>query len=436
MSKEKQIVLTYAWGTPNAGDHALTLGAIELLLNHTKESNITIISRFSSENDPKDPTLDIKNRYPNIEVLESPFKFSRKTVIDRFFEKVYGLVMLLLVSFFPSLSLKLFRNNKALHSIANAKIVLCNGGNLFYWNRHRKSLPRLLALAMPMIMAKKLKVPYAFLPQTMGPIENTTLLNYTKELLTAAEFVMFRDNNSFNYMKNIIDVEKENIKLVPDLAFFVSQDYLNLQEEVNKKLENIGITKDDKFLTVTLRASQLGDPESVTGESVNKEAIENVTNYIKNLVIPVAKTKNLGILIVEQTDVDDETSHYFEQQCKEMTSNKISYISNRDPLFLSALYLRSECLVGMRLHSLIFALRVNKPAFAVYLKQFGPKTPGIYSSFELNDYCVDMEEINSKQASDKLLTMLNNYNIVEKQIKDTLDKELEKEKNMIKKYIY
>lgn len=435
MSKKEQIVLTYAWGTPNAGDHALTLGAIELLLNHIEESNITVISRFSSEDDQKDPTLDIKKKYPNIEVLESPFKFSRKTVIDRFFEKVYGLVMFVLVSFFPSFSLKLFKNNKAIHSITNAKIVLCNGGNLFYWNEHRKSLPRLLALAMPMIMAKKLKIPYAFLPQTIGSIENVILLKYIKKLLISAEFVMFRDENSLNYIKSIIDVEKENIKLVPDLAFFVSSDYLDFREEVDQKLENIGISKDDKFIAITLRASKLGDPEGVSGESVNQEAIENVTNYIKNLVVPVAETKNLAILVVEQTDVDNETSHYFKQHCKEMTSNKIAYISNRNPLFLSALYLRSECLVGMRLHSLIFALRVNKPAFAVYLKQFGPKTPGIYSSFELDEYCIDMDEVTAEQGRKQLIDMLDNYHKVEKKIDRVLKKELEVEIDMIKKYV-
>jgi len=435
MSKKEQIVLTYAWGTPNAGDHALTLGAIELLLNHIEESNITVISRFSSEDDQKDPTLDIKKKYPNIEVLESPFKFSRKTVIDRFFEKVYGLVMFVLVSFFPSFSLKLFKNNKAIHSITNAKIVLCNGGNLFYWNEHRKSLPRLLALAMPMIMAKKLKIPYAFLPQTIGSIENVILLKYIKKLLISAEFVMFRDENSLNYIKSIIDVEKENIKLVPDLAFFVSSDYLDFREEVDQKLENIGISKDDKFIAITLRASKLGDPEGVSGESVNQEAIANVTNYIKNLVVPVAETKNLAILVVEQTDVDNETSHYFKQHCKEMTSNKIAYISNRNPLFLSALYLRSECLVGMRLHSLIFALRVNKPAFAVYLKQFGPKTPGIYSSFELDEYCIDMDEVTAEQGRKQLIDMLDNYHKVEKKIDRVLKKELEVEIDMIKKYV-
>jgi polysaccharide pyruvyl transferase WcaK-like protein len=433
--KKNQVVLTYAWGTPNAGDHALTLGAIELLIRHLPQDKITVISRFSSQDDPKDPTTDIKLRYPEVEVLGSPFKFSRRTAIARLLEKVYGLLVLFFVSFFPRISTKLFKRNDAIQSIANAKIVLCNGGNLFYWNEHRRSLPRLLALSLPFILAKKLGVPYAFLPQTMGPIDNNILLGYTKSLLESAKFVLFRDDNSLKYMSNLLNANKTKIELVPDLAFVVSDDYKNLDQNVIEALDNCGLDIDDKFIAVTLRASKLGDPEGVTGKSVDNNAIEMVTSYIKDVLIPVAEKRGLNILVVEQTTVDDETSHHFQKITQENFSGKVAYISNRDPLFLSALYLRSECLVGMRLHSLIFALRVGKPAFAIYLKQFGPKTPGIYSSFGLGEYCVDIEELSSSTCSSKLDEMLENYTSVENKLSNKLLIALKKEHEFISKYI-
>ncbi|HFU74908.1 MAG TPA: hypothetical protein ENK66_01550, partial [Arcobacter sp.] len=116
-------------------------------------------------------------------------------------------------------------------------------------------------------------------------------------------------------------------------------------------------------------------------------------------------------------------------------SNIVAYISNRDPLFLSALYLQSECLVGMRLHSLIFALCVNKPAFAIYLKQFGPKTPGIYSSFGLSEYCVDIEEMEPSKCSSQLDKMLSESKTVENKISNILAVELKKEQAFIKSFI-
>lgn len=432
---KNKIVLTYAWGTPNAGDHALTLGAIELLLKYVSQQEITVISRFSSKEDRKDPTHDILNLYPNIEVLESPFKFSRKTVLNRFFEKIYGFIMLVIVVLSPRLSIKIYKQNAALKSISNAKIVLCNGGNLFYWNEHRKSLPRLLALGLPFIMAKKLHIPYGFLPQTMGPIENKLLLKYTNDILESAKFVLFRENKSFEYMKSFLYSGKTKIAEAPDLAFVVSDDYKLLEQDVFKALKNIGFEHDDKFIAITLRASKLGDPEGVTGQSVNDEAMKSVTKYIKEVVVPVAKERNLNILIVEQTDVDYETSHYFQQITQEDFPNKIAYISSRDPLFLSELYLQSECLVGMRLHSLIFALRVNKPAFAIYLKQFGPKTPGLYSSFGLSNYCVDMDEVPSSKCSSQLDIMLSELRTVETKISDVLSVELKKEYEFIRDFI-
>jgi len=432
---QKKIVLTYAWGIPNAGDHALTLGAIDLLLNHVVQSDIVVISRFSSTQNEKDPTKDILHRYPDIEVIESPFKFSRETVFDRLLEKIYGLVMLIMLMLFSKFSLKLFKKNKALQSIANARIVLCNGGNLFYWNEHRKSLPRILALLLPFIMAKKLNIPYGFLPQTMGPIENGLLLKYIKNILNSSKFVLFREKKSYEYMSKLLDSDKTEIAEMPDLAFIVSDDYKFMGTNVYEALKNIGFEQNDKFIAITLRASKLGDPEGVKGDSVDHQAMSSVVKYVKQVVVPIAEDRNLNLLIVEQTDVDDETSHYFLNEVQDNFSKKVAYISSRDPLFLSALYLRSECLVGMRLHSLIFALRVNKPAFAIFLKQFGPKTPGIYSSFGLSQYCVDMDEVTPSECSSRLNTMLVESKTVEGRISDILSVESKKEQEFIKSFI-
>lgn len=433
---EKKVVLAYAWGTPNAGDHALTLGAIELLLKIVEEKEIQIISRFSSSNDLKDPTKDIKQRYPFIEIIQSPFKYSRTTFLDRLFEKLYGIYLVCFILLAPK---KMMRNtkNEAIKSMLNAKILLCNGGNLFYWNQHRRSLPRLLALVIPFVIAKKMEVPYGFLPQTLGPIENNFILNYMLKILNSAKFVLFRDDNSYKYMKSMITNKKTKTALCPDLAFVISDEYKDTRtiEQVDDMLEASGIDLDQPFLTVTLRASQLGDPEGLSGGKVDSKAIENVANYLKEMILPVAEKRSLNVLIVEQTDVDDETSRYFAKICEDNFKNNIGYISSRNPDLLSALYARSECLVGMRLHSLIFALRVNKPAFAVYLKQFGPKTPGIYKTLNLDKYCIDMEDTSVNHASEKLDEMLDNSSSIEEKLNVDLNVLIKREEDILKPYI-
>lgn len=431
----KKVVLTYAWGTPNAGDHALTIGAIELLIQHIPQEHITVISRFANKNDEKDPTSDLKMKYPNITIVESPFKYSRKFFLDRFLEKLHGVFILSGIFLFPKLSLKIFKKNKALDEISNAKLVLCNGGNLFYWNDHRKSLPRLLALSMPFIMAKKLDIPYAFLPQTMGPIENKFLLIFFVNLLNSSQFISFRDTNSLRYMKQYIDERKTEIDLLPDLAFIVSNEYINLKESVRNTLESLGFNRDDKFIAITLRASKLGDPEGLTGGNVDRESIEYVIKYVRDIVVPIAEQHNLNLLVVEQTDVDNETSILFKNLIEKQFSNKIIHVSNRDPLFLSAIYLESECLVGMRLHSLIFALRVHKPAFGIYLKQFGPKTPGIYDSLDLNEYCIDLDEVSTQDACLKLDHMLINKIEIKDKLSNTLIKQINMEHELISRNV-
>jgi hypothetical protein len=194
------------------------MGALELLTRILPENQIIVLSRFPSKNDIKDPTNDINDKYPDVEVIESPFKFSRKTLLDRSLEKLLGLLMVLLFQFMPKIAKKVFKNNKGVNAIIDSKFVLCNGGNLFYWNDHRKSLPRLLALIFPFIVAKKFNIKYGFLPQTMHRLCQKLYYFVTQGGLTFFTQVIEADMTitaTFPYRLSIKDIGRRDMLNFP-----------------------------------------------------------------------------------------------------------------------------------------------------------------------------------------------------------------------------
>ncbi|WP_263808903.1 polysaccharide pyruvyl transferase family protein [Salinibacter sp.] len=395
----KKVVLAYAYGTTNAGDHALTLGALRLLQEVDAPVEISVISRYSRHQEPSEATRDIAKKFPDVNTVPSPFAFSRSSALTRVLEKVHGFLLVAFVFALPHIALSFLRHNEALMEIADADLVLCNGGNLFYWNRHRKSLPRLIALAFPMMIARRLGKAYAFLPQTMGPFEGKVPEMLFRDLFEQSEFLLFREPISKGHAASIADLDTTRTAVVPDLAF-VSPPSPKSGGETDQA--TTPDAKQNPFIAVTLRASQLGDPEVAKDQSVNESATRRVANYMRDVVLPVAKSHDLDVKVVVQTTNDEEVSRRFADLCEEELGQRVITITERRPQRLSDLYEDAELLVGMRLHSMIFALRRDTPVMGIYLEHFGPKIEGTLQMFGLDDYSILLTDVDPEESMQAL----------------------------------
>lgn len=395
----KKIVVAYAYGITNAGDHSLTLGALRLLKELDGDFDISVVSRYSPQEEPSEATRDISKKFPDVDTVPSPFAFSRSSVLSRMLEKMHGFLLVSLVLLLPRIALSFLRHNEALMEIADADLVLCNGGNLFYWNRHRKSLPRLIALAFPMMIARRLGKAYAFLPQTMGPFEGKVPEVLFRDLFEQSEFLLFREPISEGHAASIADLDNTRTAVVPDLAF-VSTTSSKSGEETDRATTLDA--EQNPFIAVTLRASQLGDPEVAKDQSVNESATRRVANYMRDVVLPVVMSHDLDVKVVIQTTNDEEVSRRFADLCEEELGQRMKIITERRPQRLSDLYEDAELLVGMRLHSMIFALRRDTPVMGVYLEHFGPKIEGTLQMFGLDDYSILLTDVDSEEARQAL----------------------------------
>jgi len=415
----KKVVLAYAYGTTNAGDHALTLGALRLLEEIDVPVEVTVISRYSPQQEPSEATRDIREKFPGVRTVPSPFAFSRSSKVSRLLEKLHGLGLVAFVLLLPRIALSLLRHNEALMEIADADLVLCNGGNLFYWNRHRKSLPRLVALAFPMMLARRIGTPYAFLPQTMGPFEGRVPTLLFQDLFEHSKFLLLREPISKEHAAVVANLEKTRTAVVPDLAF-VSSPEVSASRPVVRELGGESSASDETmpFLAVTLRSSQLGDPEVTTDQRVDRQATEHVASYMAEVVVPVAEEQGLGVTVVVQTTNDEEVSERFAELCRAKIDREVRLVTERDPASLSDLYEKAELLVGMRLHSMIFALRRDTPTMGVYLEHFGPKIEGTLQMFGLGDYSVLLTETDPASAGEALSQLYLQRGQIRDQVSD------------------
>jgi polysaccharide pyruvyl transferase WcaK-like protein len=151
-----------------------------------------------------------------------------------------------------------------------------------------------------------------------------------------------------------------------------------------------------------LRASQLGDPEVTTDQEIGRQATEHVAGYMTEVVVPVVQEHDLGVTVVVQTTNDKEVSERFADLCRAKIDQEVRLVTERDPQSLSDLYEEAELLVGMRLHSMIFALRRDTPTMGVYLEHFGPKIEGTLQMFGLGEYSVLLTETDSAETCEAL----------------------------------
>jgi colanic acid/amylovoran biosynthesis protein len=429
----KKVVLAYAYGTTNAGDHALTLGALRLLEEIDAPVDVTVISRYSPQQEPSEATRDIQKKFPKVRTVPSPFAFSRSSKVSRLLEKLHGLTLVAFVLFLPRIALSLLRHNEALTEIADADLVLCNGGNLFYWNRYRKSLPRLVALAFPMMLARRIGTPYALLPQTMGPFEGPVPQFLFRDLFEHSEFLLLREPISKAHAATVANLEKARTAVVPDLAFVSSPEVAASGGTVREPDEELPVSSGAApFLAVTLRASQLGDPEVTTNQEVDRDATEHVASYMSEVVVPVVREHNLNVAVVVQTTNDKEVSERFAELCREKIDQEVRLITERDPQSLSDLYEEAELLVGMRLHSMIFALRRDMPTMGVYLEHFGPKIEGTLQMFGLGEYSVLLTETDSADAREALSQLYLRRERVRDQVSDKRREYLRLKRDILK----
>lgn len=356
----KTVSLIYGYSARNAGDFAITLGAIDVLME--AGCHVKLFSRYCRKNaDFWTAKKSLEARYDqHIELFESPFCLDRTAnwfaTLKNYAD---GAASILGVK----------RNYSFRRELLDSDIIIFNGGNLFRCQSFI-DYTRLQALLYPLKIAAKAGKPFVIFPQSASTLNNKGK-RLLLPILRKAQTVLFREQESYNYLSKL--QHGNNYKQTIDLAFFINKNGIN---ETYRK----------KRIAITLRFHTVGDISYLPEDSI-AQIFSQLATYVK------AFRKEYEFIVVVQTDKDEENSKKFAE------SYHLKLVKSNDPIELLGIYKSVDLLIGMRLHSIILALSIGTPCFGVFYSQWGLKNPGLMKHFNM-PFCMMDEEVKTNEVAD------------------------------------
>ena len=181
-------LLIYSYSAKNAGDMAITVGALDHLTKIYKKCYS--ISRYSSKQENyKDSSKYLLERYSNLEMHPSPFHLDRTA----------GSINILKDYFIGFLKICFFSNSIFSKQIEDVDHVYFNGGNLLRCNSI-SDLIRLFALLSPLKISIKKNKKIIILPHSTA---ETNLIGrfLMRKVLDKVNVIYAREELSYNKFK-------------------------------------------------------------------------------------------------------------------------------------------------------------------------------------------------------------------------------------------
>lgn len=346
----RSALICYLWGSHNAGDMAICLGAAQTLSD--LGCKISFVSRYAeSQAEYIHSSRVLLKYFPNATVIPGFFDFSR----DR---PWYSRLNSYLRGF---LTVYLYRSSHGLReAIKEADVVFLNGGNLLRCNNITDFI-RTRALLFPIKLAKKLGRRTACLPQSTAKSRALGSL-FLKEFISNFDWVAIRESESLKALSQY--GEGSGLFLAPDMAFFLTEP--NDENEVVSE-SSIDLAEARDAIGVVVRGTTLGD----LGELGETEKLKYLSALVESL-----RDRKENVVIVVQTRKD---SGFAQQLFSALSAVKsmVTLVEEYDPIVLRAVYSNMKMVVSMRLHAAIIAMSATTPVVGFFNPSWGYKNSGI-----------------------------------------------------------
>ncbi|MBM7614257.1 polysaccharide pyruvyl transferase CsaB [Alkaliphilus hydrothermalis] len=224
---------------------------------------------------------------------------------------------------------------KVLKAIKDSDVVISGGGSVLQDVTSSRSLLYYLAI---IFTAKRLGKKVMFYGNGFGPITKGINKKICKYILDQVDVITVRDHPSKELMQSI--GVKKNIQVTADVAFGME---LPTVEKVDKLLRQEGLDQSKKIVGISVRSWK--DHEDY------KKVIAKMGDYLQKA--------NHEVVFVPMHFPDDVNVSF---QIADMMETKAKVLTNQySPEELLTVISGLDLMVGMRLHSLIFAAIANVP---------------------------------------------------------------------------
>jgi len=298
----------------------------------------------------------------------------------------------------------------------NAGFVYYNSGTTLNFGRLgvRRLFGYTLPLAMSLILARALNIPYGIGSQSFDLIEWPMDLLYDK-LFADAKFVYCRDTDSLNYLKQK-KFTFQALDFRPDTTI-----YFNGGDEAWKEqffAEND--LEEGKFMTVALRISapkpKYHDP---TGGSVTPERCRHQMEQMKYLIEEYIKKSGHKVLIAHETrdTLEDARTHLYNILSDEAKKSTVYLEHFWTPEQALSVYRASSLLVSVEMHSIIMAIGNGVPFIHAPYVECGRKRQMV-RDMELSEFLIDLDDADSgEQMLSRALMILENRPQLQERLK-------------------
>lgn len=274
---------------------------------------------------------------------------------------------------------------KVLRELWTSDLLISGGGSLLQDVTGPLSLPYYIAV---IALAKLLNRPVIFYAQGIGPINRRFSKLLMRLVANRVDFITLRDADSLRLLKDM-GVNSPPIKITADPVFTLDASFVDTQK-AQVLLQQYGI-KEEKIFGVSVRewAPLDGYQETLARvlDYMAKRGYQIVfipLNYPNDL----AESRRVAQIMEEKSFVID----------KNLTS--VEYL---------ALISKFDVLIGMRLHSLIFAANRGIPFAGI---SYDPKIDAFLKSFNLTPISGDHEyicrEIEKLLENQQLIATISN----------------------------
>lgn len=402
-----KFMIVNGWSDMNRGDSAILLGMIWLIRKQFPDASICVMSEFG-EDDPNFASSYwvIKLYYPDVQILPALFPYPRG---ERKFYKLINAALTSVISCtvlaLPAIGRYLFCGPKAdtWKALIESDVLLSKGGHIFHLSRC--SLQALYAFfkhAFPLLLGSRLGRKTALYAQSVGPFNGRLCRLLAKWFFDRLNVISVRENISLNALQGLGVVRAAH--LIPDAAFLLSAG------NGRKKL-----IFDERPVIVTPR--QWGFDDKKTFE-----------NYMKTLALIVEwlSLEGYKVLLVSHTigPTPGEDDRIAVRCLYKMTRSKenvqILETEGLTAYDLIGLYASGRLLIGTRFHSVIFAMLSGTPVIAI--SYFGPKTFGIMKGLGLEQFVLDISDLDIAKLRSMIQHVLEHESEIRKEISGRIKK--------------
>lgn len=277
----------------------------------------------------------------------------------------------------------IFRYNfiKVIREMRNSKMLLFGGGSLLQDVTSGKSILYYLAI---IFLAQHNKMKTMLYANGVGPITKKYSRFLAKRILNKVDLITLRDDKSDEELKRL-GVSQPKIIITADPAFTIDA-HTSMS---GRYLTNIaGVPDDTKLCIVSLRSWMHASPDFISEMAkLLDDMIDNHNLY--PLFVPLQYPADLSVSVSVMQKMKNH-----------------AYVINREltvPEMFSVLS-EAQLIIGMRLHSLIYATTLEIPALALV---YDPKVSAFMESLNQPDW-VNVETFSFGDAKVVLDRLIEN----------------------------